>query len=300
MSVAISKLQSTKAEDTVNVLPIYSFGAGAMNTGSTIPAYSFEAYITDIDIHTEKCDIPQYTVRLSSEDETMGTVAGDGEYDINSTVTVSAKAKDGYEFVGWYDGDTKVSSSSQYTIRLREDMALTAKFESAADDPNLIKWTFSPYGDAPVNASGETEEFYKDAVFHMNSGDSITGDGLYWKAPGGTKSDAVTVVSNNRYIEFIPEKSGTLSITFAGSAVKGSNWPRMYISAGTDISCMTKEASEAQIEPNKSFDNKKGAGIYDTMTAELTEGVHYYIWAYYYGQSGIGFTISEIKYEMNE
>lgn len=73
-----------------------------------------------------------------------------------------------------------------------------------------------------------------------------------------------------------------------------------YISCGDSLACTTKDASDAQLEPNRQFDNKEGDGQYATMTAELTAGMHYYIWAYYYNRDEANFAISEISYDTNQ
>ena len=196
----------------------------------------------------------------------------------------------------------------------------------------------------PVTADGELTEDYGGLEVHMNAGDSMTGGGLIWTAPGSTTSDD-KAVGNNRYIVFTPEVSGNISITFSGSSFHSkSKAARMYIVPGEDPSCMsktdsdangsqataagadtdtvltaeldagttyyiscgdslactTKDASDAQLEPNRQFDNKEGDGQYATMTAELTAGMHYYIWAYYYNRDEANFTISEISYDTNQ
>lgn len=304
VSVEIAKLKSETVDDVSSILPIRGFAVAYMSTGSTIPSYSFEAYLSDITVESLKCELPRYTVTAEPSEgcEEFGTVNGGGEYEINTAVELSAKAVDGYAFVGWYDEDgNQLSKSAYYTLRVRCDKSLYAKFEEEIIDPNVTKWTFSAFdGDAEVKATSAADAEYNGLTIHINNGDSITAEGLYWNAPGGTKSDSTTVVSNNRYIEFVPEKSGTVSITYKGSLESTKNYPRMYISCGDTTACMTKDANDSQLEANKYFDNKAGDNQYDTMTAELTAGNHYYIWCYYYSQTDANFTISEIVYDTNE
>ncbi len=303
VTAAIDELTSESASDVSSILPLRGFVVAYVSTGSTIPSYSFETYLTDISVTSLACEIPAYTVTAAAYDgcESYGTVSGGGEYIINDEVTITAKAADGYEFVGWFDeSDNEVSGKSSYSFRVRGDKTLYAKFEEDVYDPNVTKWSFSAFaGDDEVAATSAYDCDYNGLTIHINSGDSITEEGLYWSAPGGTKSDGTTTVTNNRYIEFTPEKSGTLSITFAGSVLSTKNNPRIYVSCGDSLACTTKDANSSQLEANQSYDNTEGDHKFATAEFELTAGQHYYIWAYYYGQSGADFTISAISYDTN-
>ncbi len=293
-------LRSESTEELTDMLPFKGMAVAYMSTGSTIPSYSFETYIAELTAELLQCELPSFTVTAGVEEScaAFGTVEGGGEYAINETVTLKARAEDGYEFVGWYDGNgNEVSARSEYSFRVRGDKALYARFEEEVYDPNVTKWSFSQFKDGEeIIADDENQVEYNGMIIHINSGDSITEDGLYWNAPGGTKSDSTTTVTNNRYIEFVPERPGTISITFKGSKESDRNYPRLYISCGESLDCTTKDASAAQLEGNRQFDNKEGDGQYATMTAELTAGMRYYIWAYYYSRPAANFTISEIVY----
>lgn len=285
----IDKLKSSSADDTADILPIRSFGINSMATGSTIPSYSFEAYISDIDIHTEECTLPKYKVNAVSENAEFGTVSGSGEYEINSSAVLSAKANDGYEFAGWYSNGEKLSGSGTYTIRVRNDINLTAKFNKVETDPNVLKWSFSAYSDSALKADKETVSEYSGLKIHLNSGDELSGNGLYWSAAGGSTSDSTTTVSNNRYIEFTPERDGKLEITYSGSISSSKAYPRMYVSSGS----MVKDSPTSI-----GYDNKAGADKDATGTWDLKAGTTYYIWGYCYSRPNCTFTITSMKYTM--
>ena len=70
----------------------------------------------------------EYDVTLTADSEAGGTVSGDGTFEENTSVTVSAKANDDYKFDGWYSGDEKVSEDAEYTFTLTQDTDLTARF----------------------------------------------------------------------------------------------------------------------------------------------------------------------------
>ncbi|MCQ2276864.1 MAG: hypothetical protein MJZ87_07980 [Bacteroidales bacterium] len=67
------------------------------------------------------CTHEQYTITANANDATMGTVNGGGTYDVNSVVTLTAVANEGYEFVAWNDGNTEnprqitVTADAEYT-----------------------------------------------------------------------------------------------------------------------------------------------------------------------------------------
>lgn len=62
-------------------------------------------------------------------DDNMGSVTGAGAYAVGTGVTLQATAKEGYQFVGWYEGETLVSEESSYTFVLKNDIALKAVYK---------------------------------------------------------------------------------------------------------------------------------------------------------------------------
>lgn len=63
------------------------------------------------------------TVKINNASVTSSTV----KYD--DSVTVLATANDGYNFIGWYDGETKKSPDASYTFTCTGNVTLVAKFE---------------------------------------------------------------------------------------------------------------------------------------------------------------------------
>ena len=66
------------------------------------------------------------SVSLSCNDG--GEVEGDGDYSLGENVTVVARPDDGYDFDGWYNGSTKVSSKENYTFTITKNTSLNAVF----------------------------------------------------------------------------------------------------------------------------------------------------------------------------
>ena len=65
-----------------------------------------------------------YTITATSADETMGTVAGAGEYAEGKTVTLTANANPGYEFVKW----SNESTENPLIFKATENVTLAASF----------------------------------------------------------------------------------------------------------------------------------------------------------------------------
>lgn len=65
-----------------------------------------------------------YNLTVRSNDETMGTVCGGGEYKPNSEVTIEAHAYDGYRFIKWTDGIT----DNPRSITITQDTTFYAEF----------------------------------------------------------------------------------------------------------------------------------------------------------------------------
>ncbi|MBO4472852.1 MAG: leucine-rich repeat protein [Clostridia bacterium] len=80
---------------------------------------------------TASWQINQYQCIPIISDLTAGTVTGEGAYDYGTTVTLQASTNAGYTWVGWFDGETKVSrgTSLSYTFNMpAEEKRYTARW----------------------------------------------------------------------------------------------------------------------------------------------------------------------------
>lgn len=90
--------------------------------------YEFDMPHSNLDLFA-KFVPQQYTVVLTSSNEERGTVVGSGQYDYLSQVTVTAIEKNGYEFEGWYDQGTRISTDASYTFTMPNyNYSLVARF----------------------------------------------------------------------------------------------------------------------------------------------------------------------------
>ena len=76
------------------------------------------------------------TYTITSADTSLGTISGGGNHSYNKQITVSATAvKLGYSFVGWYSGEKLLSTFSEYTFNIENDVV--AKFDIAEEMSNF-------------------------------------------------------------------------------------------------------------------------------------------------------------------
>lgn len=102
--------------------------------------------------------IKTYAVNAVSEDTNKGTVSPAGqtiEYGKNATVVATPKAA--YNFAGWYNGTTKVSSNASYTFAVTANISLTAKF------------TIKTFTTTTANSTGGTASVNKSSVEYGGS-----------------------------------------------------------------------------------------------------------------------------------
>ncbi len=74
----------------------------------------------------------KYTLTTINDNSNAGNITSYTNQEFNSgesvTLTAEADFDYGYTFNGWYNGDTKVSSSSSYTFNINSNLTLTAKW----------------------------------------------------------------------------------------------------------------------------------------------------------------------------
>ena len=138
--------------------------------------------------------------------ETVVTEADKGE-----TVTITATAKDGYEFVNWTSGEDIVSTDETFTIKVVGDIELTANFREiqGGDVEEVLPSTAYCTGTAPNNSDGNHYSINK-VVAKVNGTEAFT-----WNGNG----DNIQDVSENCVIEI---KAGDV-ITLVVSSITSEN-----------------------------------------------------------------------------
>ena len=119
---------------------------------------SFAVTLTANRTLVAKYKIKSYTVNAISEDTNKGTVSLAGQtVEHGANATVVATPKPAYNFAGWYNGTTKVSSNASYTFAVTANISLTAKF------------TIKTFTTTTANSTGGTASVNKSSVEYGGS-----------------------------------------------------------------------------------------------------------------------------------
>ena len=119
---------------------------------------SFSVTLTANRTLVAKYKIKSYTVNATSEDTNKGTVSPAGQtVEHGANATVVATPKSAYNFAGWYNGTTKVSSNASYTFAVTANISLTAKF------------TIKTFTTTTANSTGGTASVNKSSVEYGGS-----------------------------------------------------------------------------------------------------------------------------------
>lgn len=76
--------------------------------------------------------VPYFSVTLAGVPSEAGDLSGAGSFSQGSTVTVSATARDGFEFIRWIEGGVEVSTRATFTFNIYSDRSLEAVFISTS------------------------------------------------------------------------------------------------------------------------------------------------------------------------
>lgn len=92
------------------------------------------------------------SLSLSTNSSTMGSTTGAGLYAVGESVTINATANTGYYFIGWYEGETLISTSASYTFNMPEyDTAYYAEFTDVFPNERGDTYILGTYPQTRVN-----------------------------------------------------------------------------------------------------------------------------------------------------
>lgn len=96
-------------------------------------SYTFNVKSEDLH-YTAKFTADTYELVLVNDNETLGSISGDGSYLYGSSVTITATPNLGASFIGWYDEKNDlISTDESYTFTMPyEDIVYTSKFGLAS------------------------------------------------------------------------------------------------------------------------------------------------------------------------
>lgn len=131
--------------------------------------------------------LPQYrdadSIGSFTDGTNGGTVTGSGEYDYGSKATLTASAKVGYTFQGWYNSeDTRISDSSTYEVEnITSSMTVYARFQK-----NWFSVTYSK-GVGVVDLTKTTERVAYNGTVTSEKAVASTGYNTpTWEKTSGT------------------------------------------------------------------------------------------------------------------
>ena len=138
----------------------YKFAVPTNNNTCTTPASQNQIIKKEI----------WYDVIVNINDNTMGTVNGAGSYLENSQATLTTTPTANHRFVNWKEGETILSTSTNYAFTVTKETTLTA--------------TFEPIPQYTIN------------VTYDNTMGTVTGDGTYYEGTEVT----LTAKANGGYV----------------------------------------------------------------------------------------------------
>lgn len=145
-------------------------------------------------IKKERVEVIVESVVNKTETHSVAPLTGSGKYQEGDMVTVTATAKVGYEFLGWYEKleegsdyttNGKVRSTSYNYTFVAKNIQLVAVYEST---DNLLL-TITDATNITINGEKATEFTYKVAgteiVLHYGTTEQEKSNFLYWKNASG-------------------------------------------------------------------------------------------------------------------
>lgn len=145
-----------------------------------------------------------YDVKVSSGKAGAGTVTGGGRYQENTSVTVTATANSGYEFVRWTENAAEVSTNANYTFSITGNRDLVAEFKT-------IGGGSTGGGGSDNSSSSQTPGKHRDGSYDSTftpstkeSGGTFHGSGNDWTyiKADGTQAKSEWIASGGDWYYF--------------------------------------------------------------------------------------------------
>jgi len=209
----------------------------------------------------------------------------------NDFVLKAASAnRDLYAFVCWRDAlGNDVSSNATFVVENAvEDGSYTAVFRRyGMDEARVVNWDFSSYIVDGIAATGNQTVDYDGLGVFLQSGDSMTTNGLFWANVGSNKS-GTSVGATGRHIEWTAPYDGSVTITFRVGSIDTGKKVYPYLMVATNEQAMATSGAYAQKQAN-------AVNTDLTLTFDVTAGTLYKIYAYYYNRNST-ITITDVAY----
>ena len=232
---------------------------------------SFAVTLTANRTLVAKYKIKSYTVNATSEDTNKGTVSPAGqtvEHGANAIVVATPKAA--YNFAGWYNGTTKVSSNASYTFAVTANISLTAKF------------TIKTFTTTTANSTGGTASVNKSSVEYGGSAiwtaTSSTGYN-FSKWSNGSTANPLTVsniTANTHITPVFVLKSYTVTWNPNGGSVSPTSTTKTHGSTLGTLPTPTRAADVQYTYTFKGWFTAATGGTQVSASTTVTKNVTYY------------------------
>ena|GEM_PF-2790507 len=158
----------------------------------------------------------QWTVTTTTT--TGGTAAGGGIFGHNTSVTLTATPQSGWVFVGWYEGNTRVSTSATWTFNVTSNRTLQARFN---------QWTITTTTTGGGTATG-------GGTFNQNATVTLVATPQSgWNFDGWFEGN--TRVSTNATWQFAATSNRTLEARFIQGPQQWTITPFAAVNAGGTV-----------------------------------------------------------------
>ena len=232
---------------------------------------SFAVTLTANRTLVAKYKIKSYTVNATSEDTNKGTVSPAGqtvEHGANATVVATPKAA--YNFAGWYNGTTKVSSNASYTFAVTVNISLTAKF------------TIKTFTTTTANSTGGTASVNKSSVEYGGSAiwTATPSTGYnFSKWSNGSTANPLTVsniTANTHITPVFVLKSYTVTWNPNGGSVSPTSTTKTHGSTLGTLPTPTRAADVQYTYTFKGWFTAATGGTQVSASTTITKNVTYY------------------------
>lgn len=179
-----------------------------------------------------------YTITLSSNDETIGEVLGNGIASGGMTVKVKALPKGAGKFVHWEEEGKTVSKTAEYAFQVEKNRALDAIFSTF-----VLKWSSSAIS---KKLSGNLVHIAyggnKFVAISANPSSNVfySSDGVNWSAPAtipNTSGKALwgaIAYGGGKFVVVSGYRSGSSSNNESAYSTDGINWTKTTLPSSID------------------------------------------------------------------
>jgi hypothetical protein len=256
---------------TVNMTSLTS------NTTYYVRAYAINsagtAYGSEVSFITS--DLPSYTIAVSANPSSGGTVGGGGTYQQGQSCTVTALANSGYTFTNWTENGTQVSTNVNYSFTVTSNRSLVANFTMQVTLPTVTTSEVTNITQTSATGGGNVT---------ATGGANVTERGICW----GTSHNPTTSSSHASN----GTGTGSYTVNMSGLSLGTTYYVRAYAinsqgtAYGSEVNFTTSEIPSYTIAISANPSNGgtvSGSGTYQqgqscTVTASANTGYTFLRW----------------------